>query len=130
MTVPASILFNSYDCGSTLYNYVSYESWNLLNSQEIKEYSSGSSDNITFDTEQEIIDNGIFSDVKRYIKFRNIISKITAGDKVKIYQDKFSYNSQEFNCYIADFKDRTVQSVLEEIAGFINYELGTENFKP
>lgn len=124
VTMPASILFTSLDCGTTLYDYGLYECWNTLNAQNIKSYSLTSADDSTFDAEQLIVAGAIASTQRRYIKFRNVMSKIVAGTASKIHRDKFTYLVQTFNAYMANFKDKTVQQAIEDIASLVDYEIG------
>ena len=124
VTMPASILFNFVDCTTDLYTYGIYSVWKSLNSQQINSYSASSSDSVTFDTELLITSEIVSSTVKRYIKFRNIISKIVSGTKAVIHRNRFLWNIQSFTIKMANFSDMTVQQVIEILAFIVNYEIG------
>jgi hypothetical protein len=124
LTMPGSVLFNTTDCSTDLQEYRSYECWNTLNSQEIKLYSMSSADDITYDNEEEIIGITISSAVKRYMKFRNIISKIVSGNTAIIYRDKFIYRIKSINVLMANFSNQTCQKAIENLASLLDFELG------
>ena len=124
VTMPASILFNFIDLTTDLYSYGAYDVWNTLNLQQIKFYSLASSDAVTFDTEVLISGTTVSSAVKRYMKFRNIISKIASGSNAVIHRNRFLWNIKSFNVQMADFSDMSVQKAIENLAFLVNYEIG------
>jgi len=124
VTMPGSILFDTTDCTTDLYSYGNYDVWSTLNSQQIKSYSFSSADDSAFGLEVIITGTTIGSTTRRYIKFRNIISKITNDTKAIIHRNRFLWNIQSFNAQMANFTDLSVQQAIENLAFLINFEIG------
>lgn len=126
VTMPASILFVSVDCSTDLQDYRTYDSWYNANGGTLRLLSLTSTDDSTFDAEEVITAGAITSDVHRYIKFRNEISKTSDDDSLVIHRNKFVYKIKSFTCSMANFNNMNVQSAVEQIARVLDYEVGVD----
>ncbi|MCK9583179.1 MAG: hypothetical protein M0Q46_06185 [Endomicrobiales bacterium] len=125
LSMPAHLV-DVVDCGTNLDVYNTFTKLEIVNDGEIKVYSQSSADDINYDAELEVVAGIIASTVKRYIRFRTVLSLLTDGTSPELQKETFTYKIDTLNIALADFTGQTVQSVIEEYAKLINYELGVD----
>jgi len=125
--MPGHMLSENIDCSADITAYNLFQNWGVDENGTRVYYSQSSSDASSWDSEVVISGTTISSTVKRYIRFRTVLTMTTTyGTTPKVYKQKFTRTQDTFNIALANFTDMTVQEALEEIAEFLDFEIGID----
>jgi len=120
--MPGSIISGTIDA-TTPPKSISLDWFQTISGHEVKRYTESSEDGVNWDAVVEQT-NGYPSALKRYVRWRWIVSKTTTSPPAKL--EKIHYHAElgALRVMLGNFLGKSIKEILQEIAKIGDYEQG------